>query len=130
NGNQNAPKLVIGTFQAGNPNVVANRLELPLATSAATPGLWSLAARDTGLADGVYHYWYRVDNTHPSRPAGTTVLVTDPFATTVDWRVLSEIPAGFNAFDDPAGLRHPTGERDPIGSRSCRRGGRVFERSG
>jgi hypothetical protein len=39
NGNQNAPKLVIGTFQAGNPNVVANRLELPLATSAATPGL-------------------------------------------------------------------------------------------
>ena len=55
NGNQNAPKLVIGTFQAGNPNVVANRLELPLATSAATPGLWSLAARDTGLADGVYH---------------------------------------------------------------------------
>ena len=43
NGNQNAPKLVIGTFQAGNPNVVANRLELPLATSAATPGLWSLA---------------------------------------------------------------------------------------
>jgi hypothetical protein len=101
NGNQNAPKLVIGTFQAGNPNVVANRLELPLATSAATPGLWSLAARDTGLAHGVYHYWYRVDNTHPSRPAGTTVLVTDPFATTVDWRVLSEIPAGFNAFDDP-----------------------------
>jgi hypothetical protein len=52
NGNQNAPKLVIGTFQAGNPNVVANRLELPLATSAATPGLWSLAARATGLADG------------------------------------------------------------------------------
>jgi hypothetical protein len=38
NGNQNAPKLVIGTFQAGNPNVVANRLELPLATSAATAG--------------------------------------------------------------------------------------------
>ena len=26
NGNQNAPKLVIGIFQAGNPNVVANRL--------------------------------------------------------------------------------------------------------
>jgi pullulanase len=101
NGNQNAPKLVIGTFQAGNPNVVAHRLELPLATSAATPGLWSLAARDTGLADCVYHYWYRVDSTHPSRPAGTTVLVTDPFATTVDWHVLSEIPAGFNAFEDP-----------------------------
>src|SRR5262249_60035169 len=65
------------------------------------PGLWTLGARDTGLADGIYHYWYRVDNTHPGRPTGNTVLVTDPFATTVDWRVLSEIPAGFNTFDDP-----------------------------
>ena len=101
NGNTNAPKLVIGTFQAGNPNVVANRRELSLASSAATAGLWTLGARDTGLADGIYHYWYRVDNTHPGRPAGSAVLVTDPFATTVDWRVLSEIPAGFNAFDDP-----------------------------
>ena len=86
---------------AGNPNVVANRAELPLVTSANTPGLWTLGARDTGLPDGIYHYWYRVDNTHPDRPAGSAVLVTDPFATTVDWRVLSEIPVGFNAFDDP-----------------------------
>ncbi len=101
NGTTNAPKLVIGTFQVGNPNVVANRVEFSLFTSANTPGLWTLGARDTGLADGIYHYWYRVDNTHPGRPAGNTVLVTDPFATTVDWRVLSEIPAGFNAFDDP-----------------------------
>jgi len=101
NGNTNAPKLVIGTFLAGNPNVVTNRVEVPLASSASTPGLWTLAARDTALADGIYHYWFRVDNTHPQRPAGSTVLVTDPFATTVDWRVLSEIPPGFNTFDDP-----------------------------
>ena len=101
NGNTNAPKLVIGAFQAGNPNVVANRVELSLVTSANKRGLWTLGAQDTGLADGIYHYWYRVDNTHPGRPAGSTVLVTDPFAATVDWRVLSEIPAGFNAFDDP-----------------------------
>ncbi len=101
NGNTNAPKLVIGTFQAGNPNIVANRTELSLATSADTPGLWTLAARSTGLADGIYHYWFRLDNTHPDRPAASTVLVTDPFATTVDWRVVSEIPTGFNAFDDP-----------------------------
>lgn len=101
NENTNAPKLVIGTFQAGNPNIVANRTEFSLVNLADTPGLWTLSARDTGLADGIYHYWYRVDNTHPGRPAGSTVLVTDPFASTVDWRVLSEIPAGFKAFDDP-----------------------------
>lgn len=101
NASGNTPKLVIGTFLAGNPNVVTNRVELPLVTSASTSGLWILDARDTGLADGIYHYWYRVENTHPGRPTGSTVLVTDPFATTVDWQVLSEIPAGFNAFDDP-----------------------------
>jgi pullulanase len=101
NANTDAPKLVIGTFLAGNPNVVTNRVELPLVTSENTPGLWTLDARDTGLADGIYHYWYRVDNTRPGRPTGSAVLVTDPFATTVDWRVLSETPSGFNAFDDP-----------------------------
>jgi 1,4-alpha-glucan branching enzyme len=101
NGNTNVPTLVIGKFQGGNPNVVGNRVELSLATSTQTPGLWTLAAKDAGLADGIYHYWFRVDNTHPARPAGNTVLVTDPFATTVDWRVVSEIPPGFNASDDP-----------------------------
>ena len=101
NADTTAPALVIGSFQAGNPNVVANRAELSLATSEDTPGLWALAARDTGLPDGIYHYWYRVDNTHPDRPAGSTVLVTDPLATTVDWRVLSEIPTGFDPSDDP-----------------------------
>src|SRR5215469_13726554 len=101
NANTTPPKLVIGTFQAGNPNVVANRVELALVNDASTPGLWTLAVQDTRLVEGIYHYWFRVDNTHPSRPLGSTVLVSDPFATTVDWRVLSEIPAGFNAFDDP-----------------------------
>src|SRR4051812_42152484 len=101
NANTNAPILVIGTFQASNPNVVTNQLEFPLTTSASTAGLWSLGALETGLADGIYHYWYRVENTHPKRPPGSGVLVTDPFATTVDWRVLSDIPAGFDAFNDP-----------------------------
>src|SRR5689334_7690535 len=80
NGNANPPKLVIGTFQSGNPNIVANQVELPLTTSVNTPGLWTLAATGTSLADGIYHYWYRIENTHPERPPGKTVLVTDPFA--------------------------------------------------
>jgi pullulanase len=101
NQNQNPPQLVIGTFQAGNPNTVATIPDIPLISSAAQPGLFTLAAAATGLADGVYHYWFRVDNSHPERPAGNTILVTDPFATTVDWRVLSSIPAGFDAFNDP-----------------------------
>src|SRR5437764_767647 len=101
NGNTNSPKLVIGTFQAGNPNAVVGRSEFDLATSASAPGLWSIGAKATGLPDGIYHYWFRVENTHPDRPANSEILVTDPFAATVDWRVVSEIPAGFNPFDDP-----------------------------
>src|SRR5205807_9415628 len=117
NGNANPPKLVIGIFQAGNPNVVTNQVELPLTTSTQTPGLWTLDANQTGLADGIYHYWFRIENTHPERPAGKMVLVTDPFATTVDWRVLSEIPAGFNAFDDPqpaSVIRLAAGNLSPV----------------
>src|SRR5712691_9745354 len=83
NGNTNPPKLVIGTFQAGNPNTVATDPEIPLVASDKLPGLFTLATGDTGLRDGIYHYWFRVDNTHPDRPAGKTLLVTDPFATTV-----------------------------------------------
>jgi pullulanase len=92
------PVLVIGTFAAGNPNTLANRREIVLAkTGPNTPGLWAIAAADAGLADGIYHYWFQVENTNPGEPAGTAILCTDPFATTVDWRLLSPaLPAGFN----------------------------------
>ncbi|MDQ6705198.1 MAG: alpha-amylase family glycosyl hydrolase, partial [Acidobacteriota bacterium] len=112
NGNPNPPQLVIGTFQPGNPNTVATVPDIPLITSEKLPGLFTLATGDTGLRDGIYHYWFRVDNTHPDRPGGKTLLVTDPFATTVDWRVLStDLPAGFNPSNDqqPAAVIRLTG---------------------
>jgi hypothetical protein len=92
------PVLVIGNFLAGNPTAIANRREFPLREAGPeTPGLWVLAARDLGLADGVYHYWFQVENTNPSNPAGAAILCTDPFAATVDWRLLSPpLPAGFD----------------------------------
>ncbi len=91
----NAPVLVIGTFTAGNPNTLVNRQDIPLASSA-TPGLWAISAAASGLLDGVYHYWFQIENTNPNDPAAA-ILCTDPFATTVDWRLLSpSLPAGFN----------------------------------
>lgn len=93
----NAPVLVIGRFAAGNPNFLADGTEIPLSADAGVPGLWTIAAADTGLADGIYHYWFRVENTNPSRPAAAPILCADPFATTVDWRLLSPpLPEGFN----------------------------------
>ncbi len=97
----NPPVLVIGIFEAGNPNTLANRREIQLTPLATSPGLWVIAAADCGLADGIYHYWYRVENTEPGRPAGQPIFCTDPFATTVDWRLLSpDLPAGFDKDTD------------------------------
>ena len=94
----NAPVLFIGTFAAGNPNTLANQKTIPLSPAGAEfPGLWSLAVAQSGLADGIYHYWFELENTNPGEPAGAPILCTDPFATTVDWRLLSPpLPAGFN----------------------------------
>src|SRR5438045_7010806 len=51
-----APLLIIGEFAAGNPNTLANRKDIPLVGAGPTsPGLWALAASDSGLADGIYH---------------------------------------------------------------------------
>ena len=92
----NAAVLVIGRFVAGNPNFLADGSEIPLLAAADAPGLWMIAAGDTGLADGIYHYWFRVENTNPGRPA-VSILCADPLATTVDWRLLSPpLPAGFH----------------------------------
>jgi 1,4-alpha-glucan branching enzyme len=92
------PVLVIGTFTAGNPNTLADRKEITLSKAdPTTPGLWVVSAAKTELADGIYHYWFQVENTNPNDPAATSILCTDPFATTVDWRLLSpSLPAGFN----------------------------------
>ena len=85
-----APVLVIGTFQAGNPNLLARSRQFTLTPAGtAAPGLWVIQAAALGLADGIYHYWFQMRNTNPAASAGAPVVCTDPFATTVDWRLLS-----------------------------------------
>ena len=96
--NSNPPVLVIGKLTAGNPNSLADRKDIPLtAAGSAQPGLWLLPVARSGLADGIYHYWFQVENTNPADPAGAAILCTDPLATAVDWSLLSPpLPAGFN----------------------------------
>jgi pullulanase len=52
-GSGNAPVLIIGTFEAGNPNRLANRKDISLRQINANPGLWAIAAANCGLADGI-----------------------------------------------------------------------------
>jgi pullulanase len=113
------PVLVIGTFAFGNPNTLANRKEIPLSQAdPTTPGLWAVAAAETALADGIYHYWFQIENTNPGEPTAALMLCTDPFATTVDWRLLSpSLPAGFNNDSDrqPASvIRLQNGSLSPV----------------
>jgi pullulanase len=83
------------------------RQERELVQSSVAPELWEIAASSLGLTNGqVYHYWFRVRDSSPE-PGRTRVIdVTDPFATTVDWRLQSEaLPSPYNDQDrDPAGV--------------------------
>jgi pullulanase len=98
-GGANPPVLVIGVFQAGNPNTLANARNILLLASG-KPGLWTIAAANCNLADGIYHYWFSVANTAPKLPA-QPILCSDPFSTAVDWRLLpANLPAGFDLEND------------------------------
>jgi pullulanase len=85
---QTAPKLVIGTFQFGAPSSLSAERTLKLSAVTGVHDLWERAAADCGLTDGnVYHYWFEVDDTKPTRAADARIRVTDPVGFTVDWRV-------------------------------------------
>ncbi len=100
------PRLVIGRFQSGNPPALADRHDFDLALLPDFPDLWAVAASQCGLMDGqVYHYWFEVGDSRPGRVAGQRILVTDPAAPTVDWRLPSPpLPPPYTEDD-----RHPAG---------------------
>lgn len=100
------PRLVIGWFQPGNPPTLTQQQTWDLAEVPGCPGLWAIAAADAGLVDGdVYHYWFEITDSSPYRP-GWRILITDPLARTVDWRLRAPALGGsYNEDDrDPAGV--------------------------
>ncbi len=100
---QPAPHLVVGTFLFGNPPAIENVKRLPLTET--KPGLWEIEARRCGLDEGkVYHYWFEVTDSAAGGRGGR-LWCTDPFAHTVDWRLLAPEQDGLADEDrDPAGV--------------------------
>jgi len=98
-----APQLVIGRLRAGNPPTVEDVRRFPLAAAADATGLFEISAAACQLEDETtYHYWFEVDDSRSASPA--RVVVTDPFATCVDWRAF---PPGATDNTQPAAvLRH------------------------
>jgi pullulanase len=98
----NAPVLVIGQFQPGNPPTLAHGNRFTLTAAAGFTDLFAIAATACGLTDGnVYHYWFEVDDSDPSHLAPPSrILCTDPAGSAVDWRLLApRMPAPFTADD-------------------------------
>lgn len=82
----NAPQLIIGQLQPGNPPTFVGKPQLSLNPVAGSSGLYAIDSADCGLTDGtVYHYWFEVDDSAQNPPS--RIAVTDPFATCVDWRI-------------------------------------------
>lgn len=79
-----APALVIGTADRDVFNEVGR---FPLVYSDDKTGLWVLEPESVSppLQDGVYRYWFQIQDTSPENRG--TLLVTDPFAFTVDYNV-------------------------------------------
>lgn len=100
------PKLIIGEFQPGNPPVLANRHEFTLTQEFGHTDLWGIPAARCHLKNGwVYHYWFEISDSSPTRD-GSRIACTDPTAFTVDWRLMAPaLPAPHIEDDrDPASV--------------------------
>jgi pullulanase len=109
------PRLVIGQLHAGAPVTLDAELRVDLTQDVRFPDLWWVSAEQLALADGVYHYWFEVTDARSDR-ARQRILITDPLATTVDWRLRAPMPAGPNNTGD---------DRYPAAVIGCRGGALV-----
>ncbi len=97
-----APQVVLGMFHAGNPPSVQNIRRLSLLPAANAGGLFEIEAAACGLEDGaIIHYWFEVDDSRSGHQPPDRVIVTDPFACSIDWRVF---PPGTMDRTQPAGV--------------------------
>ena len=129
------PTLIIGRFQWGNPPVLVDEQSFELSPSQEHPDLWLLPLTELGLAEGVYHYWFEVNNSNVYKQVPGRIRVTDPFATSVDWRLLPQDPDGLlhDGDYDAAAVIKVKGERlvpcDPGGEEITRLDGEDWSAS-
>lgn len=92
------PKLIIGTFKAGDPPTLGNQQIFTLTASSLSPDLFEIAAADCNLIEGaVYHYWFEITDTNAYVSPHAFLRVTDPTAYSVDWRLTCVFPLPYNS---------------------------------
>lgn len=79
------PQLILGTYDTAN-HTFTQVVHSPLSKDPVIPDVWELDPNSSGLglSDGVYHYWFEIEDSSPENRG--KLLVTDPFAYTVDYR--------------------------------------------
>lgn len=103
------PYLIIGQFRRGNPPTLINLNRFALQPAPAFPDLWEIAAADCRLVNGqTYYYWFEVGDTAPGHALGGRIMVTDPSAYMVDWRLRApaNLPASGGGELPPAAVIH------------------------
>jgi 1,4-alpha-glucan branching enzyme len=78
------PSLVIGELSPDAPDQLRHERTYEL-TQEGAKDLWRIKAGSLGLDNGLYHYWFKIDDTSPNKFG--SMLVTDPFAYSVDYRI-------------------------------------------
>lgn len=98
-----APELILGPFDPNQRAAINVSFKGPLQKSS-EPDLWELDPNDIqpALKDGqVYHYWFQVTDTSSDNLG--TMIVTDPYVYTVDYRTVTNRNAGDSKVQ-PAGV--------------------------
>jgi pullulanase len=97
-----APVLILGQLKPGNPPTLPSFQRLPLAPAPGLPGLFEIPASSCALTSGqTYQYWIEVDDSRGTAAPPARIAVTDPFATSVDWRIF---PPGATDCTQPASV--------------------------
>ena len=102
-GNNHIPTLVIGKLQPGNPSTLASQCAIQLTPHPSFPELWMLPADSPALglsAGEIYHYFFLVHDTNPDWGIPCDIMITDPTALSVDWRLRALPPVTGYPVDD------------------------------
>lgn len=100
------PRLLLGELVPGNPPSFHELGYYDMTQSADFPDLWECEVSRCTLESGrVYHYWFEVQDTNPYMDNRKKILVTDPMASCVDWRLLAPVEPPYHKMDrDPAAV--------------------------
>lgn len=96
------PQLIIGILQPGNPCTLVDSQTCNFRPHPEYEELWILPVSEIpNFRDGgVYHYFIKIRDTNPYKKHKQDIMITDPMAYAVDWRLRAPHPGEGYTDDD------------------------------